>query len=471
MSPPREYALLKNGEMMVSEADYQGMFKGIPGSSDFDSRHPRRNYTFSPPGSVGATDEPGGPIRSIPNVTYITTSPNGEQQRSGGMTCHEYPERAIDTIPFPESPTNSPVSTLRSPRSPARSDTLSPSMLSPLTPGTGYSSTEERRMLRSPPQGRSPNYGPASPGSPRRSPEYAGSPRDVSYPPMFSQFTPGTEYLSAEERSMLGSPPQGRSPIYGPASPGSPRRSPEYARSPRDVSSPSMSSQFTPGTEYLSAEEWHMLGFPPQGRSPIYGPASPSSPRRSPEYARSPRDVSSPSMSSHLTPESGVWTAQERRVLGLSPPPSSHPTPGAHTPRGRRDSSTSASSRAQARSPRTPRHQAADHDTPGSPLSSILYELGLPRPDPNDPSNLSTTYDNYPHSPGRWPVEWGSPSFYGLSPSPVPRSPGPSGSQRSSTMSAGSRSPGASSRHGSTSPYLHQARSPTASSAKSPMSR
>ncbi|KAF8824643.1 hypothetical protein HHX47_DHR8000352 [Lentinula edodes] len=27
MSLPREYALLKNGEMMVSEADYQGMFK------------------------------------------------------------------------------------------------------------------------------------------------------------------------------------------------------------------------------------------------------------------------------------------------------------------------------------------------------------------------------------------------------------------------------------------------------------
>ncbi|KAJ4464426.1 hypothetical protein C8J55DRAFT_566868 [Lentinula edodes] len=413
MSPPREYALLKNGEMMVSEADYQGMFKGIPGSSDFDSRHPRRNYTLSPPGSVGATDELGGSIRSIPNVTYITTSPNGEQQRSEGMTCHEYPERAVDTIPFPESPTNSPVSTLRSPRSPARSDTLSPSMFSPLTPGTGYLSTEERRML--------------------------------------------------------GSPPQGRSPIYGPASPGSPRRSPEYARSPRDVSSPPMFSQFAPGTGYLSAEEWRMLGFSPQGRSPIYGPASPGSPRRSPEYARSARDVSSPSMSS---PGSGVWTAEERRVLGLSPPTSSHPTPGAHTPRGQRDSSgASASSRAQARSPRTPRYQATNPDTPDSPLSSILYELGLPRPDPNDPSSLSTTYDDYPHSPGRWPVEWGSPSFYGLSPSPVPQSPGPSGSQRSSTMSAGSRSPGASSRHGSTSPYLHKARSPSASSAKSPMSR
>ncbi|KAH7872528.1 uncharacterized protein C8R40DRAFT_489679 [Lentinula edodes] len=440
------------------------------------------------------------------------------------MTCHEYPERAVDTIPFPESPTNSPVSTLRSPRSPGRSDTLSPSMLSPLTPGTGYLSTEEWhmpgfppqgrspiygpdspgsprpspeyarsprdvssppmfsqltpgtgylsteewRMPGFPPQGRSPIYGPASPGSPRRSPEYAESPRDVSSPPMFSQLTPGTGYLSTEERRMLGSPPQGRSPIYGPASPGSPRRSPEYARSPRDVSSPPMFSQFAPGTGYLSAEEWHMLGFPPQGRSPVYGPASPGSPRRSPEYARSPRDVSSPSMSS---PGSGVWTAQERRVLGFSPPPSSHPTPGAHTPRGRRDSSASASSRAQARSPRTPRHQATNHDTPDSPLSSILYELGLPRPDPNDPSSLSTTYDDYPPSPGRWPVEWGSPSFYGLSPSPVPQSPGPSGSQRSSTMSAGSRSPGASSRHGSTSPYLHKARSPTASSAKSPMSR
>ncbi|KAJ3917252.1 hypothetical protein F5877DRAFT_80107 [Lentinula edodes] len=463
MSLPREYALLKNGEMMVSEADYQGMFKGIPGSSDFDSRHPRRNYTLSPPGSVGATDEPGS-IRSIPNVTYITTSPNGEQQRSEGMTCHEYPERAVDTIP-------SPVSTLRSPRSPGRSDTLSPSMLSPLTPGTGYLSTEEWRMPGFPPQGRSPIYGPASPGSPRRSPEYAESPRDVSSPPMFSQLTPGTGYLSTEERRMLGSPPQGRSPIYDPASPGSPRRSPEYPGSPRNVSSPPMFSQFAPGTGYLSAEEWHMLGFFPQGRSPIYGPASSGSPRRSPEYARSPRDVSSPSMSSHLTPGSGVWTAQERRVLGLSPPPSSHPTPGVHTPRGRRDSSASASSRAQARSPRTPRHQATNPDTPDSPLSSILYELGLPRPDPNDPSSLSTTYDDYPPSPGRWPVEWGSPSFYGLSPSPVPQSPGPSGSQRSSTMSAGSRSPGASSRHGSTSPYLHKARSPTASSAKSPMSR
>ncbi|KAJ3872995.1 hypothetical protein F5051DRAFT_420334 [Lentinula edodes] len=177
-------------------------------------------------------------------------------------------------------------------------------------------------------------------------------------------------------------------------------------------------------------------------------------------------------MYSHLTPGSGLWSAQEQRVLGLSPLPSSHPTPGAHTPRGQRDSSgASASSRAQARSPRIPRHQATNPDTPDSPLSSILYELGLPRPDPNDPSSLSTTYDDYPPSPGRWPVEWGSPSFHGLSPSPVSQSPRSSGSQRSSTMSAGSRSPGASSRHGSTSPYLHKARSPTASSAKSPMSR
>ncbi|KAJ3850714.1 hypothetical protein EV368DRAFT_84253 [Lentinula lateritia] len=328
MSLPREYALLKNGEMMLSELDYQGMFKGIPGSSDFNSRHPRRNYTFSPPGSLGATDEPGGSIRSIPNVTYITTSPNGEQQ----------------------SPANSPVPTPRSPRSPGRSDTLSPSMFSPLTPG----------------------------------------------------------------------------PVY------------------------------------LRTEEWHMLGFPPQGRSPIYGPASPpGSPRRSPEYARSPRDISSPSMSSRLSPRLGVWTAEERRVHGLSPPSSSHPIHGAHTPGGRRDSSASASSQAQPRSPRTPRHQATNHDSPGSPLSSILYELGLPRPDPNDPSSLTTTYEDYPHSPGRWPIEWGAPSFYGLSPSPVPQSPGPSGSQRSSTMSAGGRSLGASSRHGSTSPYLHKARSPT----------
>ncbi|KAJ4480851.1 hypothetical protein J3R30DRAFT_3681749 [Lentinula aciculospora] len=205
MSLPKEFALLENGDIFLSEADYQELFEDCEGSSNSESRCRRpslRDYTFFPVGSLSATGEPGSPSlkRRMSNITYITTTPSGEQQRHEGMVCYERTiGPSLRSPPPSSSPDSRPSS---SPRPPTASPNLpgSPSHLSflPTYPEPHFTLDEWRALSLSPipspsihiPRGRRDSSASCTSQSHTGSPRIPSSSSSYHYPTHGNPSTP-----------------------------------------------------------------------------------------------------------------------------------------------------------------------------------------------------------------------------------------------------------------------------------------